>query len=245
MTGQKTILVFGAMDVETEFLISSLGESKKTEIGGYPFYEGMIEGKRIVICRTYTGMENSAAATAIGIMTFNPDFIISQGTAGGHNPMLHKKDIVIGRRLINISSFQTARHLAGEGIHPEKWTLKNWDLFEDAIQDSDTPALYSDETLLSLALSTEYREGRLHCGTISSSNNWNQELDRINLLVKKFGSDCEEMESYAATQIALRFKVPAITIRIISNSEQHPGEEYERTTALACQRFVLDFISRT
>ena len=47
MAEQKTILVFGAMDVETEFLISSLGESNKTVIGGYPFYEGFIDGKKI------------------------------------------------------------------------------------------------------------------------------------------------------------------------------------------------------
>ena len=244
MAEQKTILIFGAMDVETELLISSLGESKETVIGGYPFYEGFIDGKKIVVCRTYTGMENSAAATAIGIMTFKPDFIISQGTAGGHNPKLHKKDIVIGRRLINISSFQTRRYGAGEGMHPENWSLKNWDLFEDSLQDPEVPALFSDEELVNLALSSDYKEGQLHSGTISSSNNWNQELDRINLLVEKIDSDCEEMESFAATQIALRFKVPSITIRIISNSEQHPGEEYERTTAVSCQRFVLDFISR-
>ena len=51
--------------------------------------------------------KKSAAATAIGILNYAPDCIISQGTAGGHDPQLHKKDIVVGERLINISSFQT------------------------------------------------------------------------------------------------------------------------------------------
>ena len=57
-------------------------------------------------------------------------------------------------------------------------------------------------------------------------------------------STCEEMESYAATQIANRFNVPVLTVRIISNSEQHPGEEYERTTGLLCQEFVLDVVEK-
>lgn len=70
------------------------------------------------------------------------------------------------------------------------------------------------------------------------------ELDRINHFVKTYGSSCEEMESYAATQIANRFNVPALTIRIISNSEQHPGEEYDRTIGQICQEFVLDVIKK-
>ena len=93
-------------------------------------------------------------------------------------------------------------------------------------------------------MKTEYRNGKLAKGTISSSNNWNMEMDRINHLVETYGSTCEEMESYAATQIANRFNVPVLTVRIISNSEQHPGEEYERTTGLLCQEFVLDVVEK-
>ncbi|MBQ0039630.1 MAG: 5'-methylthioadenosine/S-adenosylhomocysteine nucleosidase [Treponema sp.] len=239
-----TVLIFGAMNVETELMIARLSDVKKTEIAGYPFYDGTYEGKRTIVCRTFTGMENSAAATAIGILTFKPDCIISQGTAGGHDPLLHKKDIVIGERLINISSFQTERHGKGEGSHPAEWKIKEWDLFEGDEQGKELPAIHSDTKLVKLAMATEYKEGKLVKGTISSSDNWNMEMDRINHLVEAYGSACEEMESYAATQIANRFKVPALTIRIISNSEQHPGEEYERTTGEICQQFVLDVVKK-
>lgn len=240
------ILIFGAMNVETEFMISKLKDTEKTEVAGYPFHKGTIGDKEIIICRTFTGMENSAAATAIGILTFKPDCIISQGTAGGHNPKLHQNDIVVADRLINISSFQTERYGKGEGSHPEKWKMMEWDLFDGAKQSGSDIAtsLHSDKKLMELALSTEYNEGRLVMGTISSSDNWNREMDRINHLVEEYGSDCEEMESYAATQIAERFKVPIITIRIISNSEQHPAEEYDRNIGITCQKFVLDFIEK-
>ncbi|MCQ2241360.1 5'-methylthioadenosine/S-adenosylhomocysteine nucleosidase [Treponema sp.] len=240
----KSILIFGAMNVETEYMVSKLSDVKKTEIGGYPFFEGNFSGKKIIVCRTFTGMENSAAATAIGILNFSPDCIISQGTAGGHDPLLHKKDIVIGERLVNISSFKTNRYGKGEGIHPTEWEIKDWDLFEGDEKEKDVPCLYSNSSLVDLAMATEYKNGNLVKGTISSSNNWNMEMDRINHLVETYGSTCEEMESYAATQIANRFNIPSLTIRIISNSEQHPGEEYERTTGQLCQEFVLDVVKK-
>lgn len=240
----KTVLIFGAMNVETEYMVSKLSDVKKTSVAGYPFFDGTYKGKRIIVCRTFTGMENSAAATAIGILNYAPDCLISQGTAGGHDPQLHKNDIVVGERLINISSFQTCRHGKGEGSHPTEWKLKEWDLFEDDDQEQEVPAFYSNTVLVEKAMSTGYEKGRLVKGTISSSDNWNMEMDRINHLVESYGSKCEEMESYAATQIADRFKVPAVTIRIISNSEQHPGEEYERTTGTTCQEFVLAVAER-
>lgn len=239
----STIMIFGAMDVETEFTVSMLKDVKKNVIGGYPFYEGIYEGKKIIVCRTFTGMENSAAATAIGILNYNPDCIISQGTSGGHDPELHKNDIVIGKKLFNISSFKTNRHGKNDGIHPEQWKLMEWDISESQEQ-KEIPFIESDKALVEIAFATEYSKGRLVIGNISSSNNWNCELDRINMLHKMYGSSCEEMESYAATQIARRFEVPAVTIRIISNSEQHAGEEYERTVGQTCQEFVLDFIKK-
>ncbi len=240
----RTIMIFGAMNVETEYMVSKLSDVKKTTVAGYTFFDGTYKGKKVIVCRTFTGMENSAAATAIGILNFKPDCIISQGTAGGHDPRLHKNDIVIGERLVNISSFQTCRHKKGEGSHPTEWKIREWDLFEGDEQEKEFPALYSNSVLVEKAMSAKYEKGRLFKGTVSSSNNWNMEMDRINHLVESYGSMCEEMESYAATQIADRFKVPAVTIRIISNSEQHPGEEYERTTGTTCQEFVLDVVEK-
>ena len=52
------------IDAETEFLISQLSNVQKTETGGYPFFEGNFGNKKIIICKTFTGMENSAAAGA-------------------------------------------------------------------------------------------------------------------------------------------------------------------------------------
>ena len=187
-------------------------------------------------------IKKSLSAKLLRAWKIPPDCIISQGTAGGHDPILHKGDIVIGEKLVNVSSLKTKHYGKNQGIHPEEWEINDWDAFEN--DGKKIPCLYSSPSLVEAAMNTEYIKGKLVKGITSSSNNWNMELDRINHFVKTYGSSCEEMESYAATQIANRFNVPALTIRIISNSEQHPGEEYDRTIGQICQEFVLDVIKK-
>lgn len=46
------------------------------------------------------------------------------------------------------------------------------------------------------------------------------------------GSDCEEMEGFAAGQVCKAFGVPFIDIRVLSNSELHPGEEFDKSYGL-------------
>ena len=43
----NSILIFGAMDAETEFLISQLSNVQKTETGGYPFFDVNFGNKKI------------------------------------------------------------------------------------------------------------------------------------------------------------------------------------------------------
>ena len=44
----KTVLIFGAMNVETEYMVSKLSDVKKTSVAGYPFFDGTYKGKRKV-----------------------------------------------------------------------------------------------------------------------------------------------------------------------------------------------------
>ena len=102
----RPIAVIGAMTSETDYIIGRM-ETKSTRcIGGWIFISGLLGGKSVVVVRCFIGMANAAAATALLIENYNPCCVIIQGTSGGHNPLLHKGDIVIGERPIsNISDF--------------------------------------------------------------------------------------------------------------------------------------------
>lgn len=240
------VLILGAMDVETDLLIKKIGNPEPVTFGTYQFYEGVSGGKKIIVGRINIGEINAASATTAGILKYNPDLVIIQGTAGGHSPLVHRKDIVIGYRLINAACMLTESKGKNEGIHAENWNLMDWELFDenDGLENEKSiiPAIFADKTLVEKAMKIPYRHGKVFKGTISSSDNWNRELDRINLFVERYDSFCEEMESYAAVQVAKRNKIPVLPVRIISNSEQH-NETYERETGCMCQEFVWDFVS--
>ena len=86
-----------------------------------------------------------------------------------------------------------------------------------------------------------YQAGHVIVGKISSSNNWNRQIDRINFLHEKYGSSCEEMETHAAAHICRVYDVPFLGIRILSNTEIH-GEDFNPATGTACQQYVLTVI---
>lgn len=235
------ILILGAMDVETDLLEKALENKTEKTVADYLFYEGTIGTKKIVVARTNVGMENAAAVTAIAMLKYSPALVISQGTSGAHNPELHQGDIVLGKRLINLAAFQSKHRGKGEGIQIADWELFDFEVYNDDNSPS-VMELYSDETVMQKAKAVPYSGGKLFEGTVGSSDNWNQEIDRINLLNKKFGTDCEEMESYSIALICHHFKCPCFTARVISNSEHYPEEVYVRTIGHKSQEFILDLI---
>lgn len=241
-----TVMILGAMDVETDLLIEKIGNPEPVTFGTYKFYEGISGKKRIIVGRVKVGEINAAAATTAGILKYNPDVIIIQGTAGGHSPLVHRGDIVIGHRLINAACMLSEKKGKGKGIHAENWDLMDWEVFDETEEieneENIVPAIFADKNLVEKAMGIPYRHGKVFKGTIASSDNWNRELDRINLFVERYDSFCEEMESYAVVQIAKRNKIPVVPVRIISNSEQH-NETYERETGRLCQEFVWEFVS--
>ena len=84
---QPVLLIQGAMDTETEYLIGQLDEPEEITCGNWKFYTGFL-GKHVepvVISRTYQGMVNAAAATAIAMTQFCLWAVINLGIGGGHD----------------------------------------------------------------------------------------------------------------------------------------------------------------
>ena len=240
------IMIQGPMPIEAEYFASLLTDVRIEHSGNATFYLGTLNGHPIVVAKTGKGLENTAAATAIGISRYQPRIIINQGTSGGHDPKLNVGDIVLGEKSVNASNFKTPKLEAGEGSRPLTWIPMDLMASEgsagegDSASDAEKIRFYAgDETLLKLAmsLSKEHKSGNVVKGTIGSGNFWNNEIDRIAWLHKNLGTSVEEMESASAAQIAHAYGVPFLGIRILSNNITNHGE-YNPGTAEACQIFV-------
>lgn len=238
---QRPLLIQGAMDVETEIMMAALSDTEEITLGAWKYTKGTLDGYPVVISRTRIGMTNAAASTVLAIEHFNPIAIINQGTAGGHDPALHKYDIVLGKEVVNMGAYKTNFAEKGEGIEPTEWipmTLEVMDV--ETGEGVDMASFKGDEKLLEVAnrVKDTYTKGKVVEGTIGSADEWNKEIDRILWLNETLGTSAEEMETAAAAQIAETYNIPFLGIRILSNNEVHK-EAYDRTTGEESQAFTL------
>ena len=233
------ILISGAMECETDFLIKALSNSKERRIGGWRFVSGDYQGIPIVVSVTSIGMTNAAAATTLGIEYFKPMAVINQGTSGGHDPALHTFDIVIGVKTFGADAWISHHEKRGaDGRHIKLMPSYYYD--SNRNETREEIELSADAELLKVALreSNYYQAGKVVSGKIASSNSWNRQLDRIRFFYDKFGSSCEEMETHSVALVCRNYGVPFIGIRILSNTEIH-GEEFNPDTGIACQKYSL------
>lgn len=244
----KTILIQGAMEEETALLINALKEPLEITLGVWEFTKGKFQDCSVVISRTRIGMVNAAASTALAIDFFKPDMIINQGTAGGHDPELHTKDIVIAKGIVNITSFEAPFTEKGHGVNPDLWEHRGLEVHNHEDNSWSYEKVFNtDQDLVALASEVEYKDGKLVQGIIGSGDFWNKEIDRIYWLNEKLGTSAEEMEAAAVAQIANSYNIPFLCIRILSNNEVHK-EEFDVSTGQLCQEFtlkVVEAISKT
>lgn len=230
----KPILIQGAENSEINYLLQILKNKKEIEIGSFKFWKGKIENYPIIVSRTKVGEVNSAIATTIGIINFEPKCIINQGTAGSHSKDILRGDIVVCREYFNLNHIKTELRSEGQGINVENWSLETFQSDDD-----EKISTKANSELLELVklIKNEYKKGNLHFGISGSGDIWNREIDRINFLHKNYGTLCEEMEIAGTYNTANSFGAPVIGIRIISNNEILK-EEYKPELATECQFFV-------
>ena len=239
----KPIVILAPMESESAVLIQQLHQHHERHIGAYVYHEGEIDRYPVVIGRTYIGVVNSAAATALAIRQYDPLCVIIQGTSGAHDPALHQGDIVLGERVVELGSIYTAHRVVGEGSCYTEWTQPGAEILQNGIIER-VKVLHSDQRIIKTAEAVPYAGGRVLRGCIGASDIWNRELDMIAHLHRTLGTSCEEMEGFGVLQVCAQFGVPGADIRIISNSEWYDQEEFNEKFGEDCQMFVTDTVRR-
>lgn len=234
---KRPIVVMTAMKIEASSLIEKLSNVTCKTVHQYTFYEGFINSYPVVICHCQVMSIHASVATYMAIEKYNPIAIISQGTAGAHGKNMHKGDIIIGEKCVNIVSMQTPLKREGEGSNPLTWNLLT---FIDG-EENRFEYQSGDAHLVEVAKKVTYLGGNVHFGNIGSGDVWNREADKILWLHENYGTLCEEMEGIAVYTVANNFDIPVLGIRVISNNEIL-GEPYDRSIALKSQEFTYEFI---
>lgn len=229
----KTILIQGALDIEIQFLIDNLKCTDKIIIAGYEFHIGYLNNLKVVISKTQVGTINSSTATTIGVIKFNPIFVINQGIAGAYREDINIGDIVVGEKCRNINAFSMPTKSAGDGSNPFDWQLNKR---AEEIFYGNTELINSFYDFSNLNYNNS-----IYIGTIGSGDVFNRETDRINWLYDIFGNVCEDMETIGTYSVCNKFDIPCIGIRIISNNELI-GKKLDKTQSIELQKLILLFL---
>jgi adenosylhomocysteine nucleosidase len=246
---ERPVVVQGAMEVEVRTIVSLLDHATEEHVSGWTFWRGTVAGHPVVVSKTLKGMENAAAATALVAERYHPRAIVNQGTAGGHQPDLHIRDIVVGAESVNVGAFKTGYRASGRGSEFGEWApmdLMRSDGSAGQDPNARTMRRYrgdADLIAASRRATVTYTAGRVVEGVIGSGEIWNSEIDRIRQLHDRYGTTVEEMETASAAQIAGLFGIPFLGIRVVSNNITN-GDPYETKSAEVGQRFVYEVVKQ-
>lgn len=208
------IMIIGAMkDVELNLILENLIDTKIYEEATCTFYEGFLFKQNVVVCHCNVGIINASIATFAGIKKYNPTSIFVIGTAGAHRDDIYREELVVATNVINLNSIN--------------FRTKTFDSSEELLK-----------VIKNFQNNSDYK---VHYGTIGSGDIWTKDAIKIKEFNTKYSTLCEEMESAAVYEIAQRYDVPVVTIRVISNNEII-GEKYDRKTGEVAQRFILDLL---
>lgn len=240
----KPILIQGAMDNEIRLLIESLDDQREENLYGFSYFTGTYQGYPVIVSRTYQGMTNAAAATMLAIEHFSPALIINQGICGGHSPVLHRGDILLGKEIMNYSNLKI-------GINRSDNPVLGCDPIGCEVFSPASPAtspkkatcFYSHPALLAIAQSCPHpvAPGQIMTGKIASADAWLDRKDLIALMHETFGTCGEDMETASVAQLCHCFDIPLLSIRMLSNTRVH-DEEYDETVAESLQEYTMKVV---
>lgn len=122
---KRVILISGAMDVETEWLMENLSNPEAIAIDGYKCVKGRIGNVETYVLQTGIGMCNAFKSTLKVIKQFEATELISIGTSGGHHTGLKRGDVVVANKIINYDN-KKDRVLIPNKVFASKFTnIKN------------------------------------------------------------------------------------------------------------------------
>ncbi len=236
----KPILVQSAVPRELKLLVTSLAESSCNVGGIFPTNEGFIGGNRIICCAGGIGKANAASAATSLIERSQPKLIVITGCGGAYpGSGLSVGDMAVA----------TDEIFGDDGvIAPDGWIdLKEMDL---ALLNEGGRSWYNTvplarletEKAMQLADSHGVQLVRGRFVTVSSCSGTKA---RGVELQRRCQAVCENMEGAAVALTALRYGIPCVEIRGISNlvedrdiSRWNIGQAVENV-----QRFIIKLIT--
>lgn len=195
--------IIGAMDIEVATLKLKIDNPSVSIFAGIEFYQGLLNGQKVVVAKCGIGKVNSAVCTQVMIDKYDVTHVINTGVAGALNPKLDVTHIVISDELIQ-HDFDTSAVGDKKGV----------------VCGLDTETFVADKNLIEVAKKASLEvldSNTIHMGNIASGDQF-VSSEAIKKEVRElYNAYCIEMEGAAIAQVCYLNKLPFVVIRAISD----------------------------
>jgi len=218
--------IIGAMDSEVAAIKGALDDVNVTQVSGFDFYEGTLDGNKIVVVQSGMGKVNAALCAQTLILRFGATRVINTGVAGNLSQELTINDFVVATEAVqhdfDASPIGFER---GEVPYTGKVTFEtDPQLREQAV-----------EAVKKAAPNSKVLTGRICSGDQFISTSEQQEA-----ITSLWGGLCCEMEGGAVAQVCYLNQVPFVIIRAISDdSDEMDFEQFQDAASRECAEAVI------
>lgn len=238
----KPLLILAAVPQELELLRTALESRRSDPNLAWTVTEGYLGEQQLVLCCTGVGKANAAAAAAVMVERYRPSLLIVTGCAGAYlSSGLAVGDLAVASDEL----FGDEGTLTADGWQGlREMSLPIYRQGNQAFYNTIPLSRHETEKAMQLADSHGVRlmRGRfLTVSTCSGTRAQGQELARRHQAI------CENMEGAAIALVALRYGLPCLEIRGISNLvEDRDLSRWDIPRAVeAAQRFVIKILEAT
>lgn len=227
------IAIIGAMEEEVQILREKLEGRTEEVIAGCEFWVGSIKGIKVILLKSGIGKVNAAMSTTILLQTYQPDYVINTGSAGGFLQSLNVGDVVISTEV---------RH------HDVDVTAFGYEYG----QVPGLPAAFeANHMLVEAAYQAvhEMNDVQVVKGTIATGDSFMQDPAKVEFVRSKLPNlYAVEMEAAAVAQVCHQFNVPFVVIRALSDiagkESNQSFEQFLEKAAIHSSELVISMIQQ-
>ncbi|MDF9824081.1 adenosylhomocysteine nucleosidase [Breznakia sp. PF5-3] len=221
------IAIIGAMEIEVNALKSKLTSCEDSVVSNIKITKGKMGEQEVVLALSGVGKVNASMTTTLLLSTFDIEYVINIGTAGGLKETQEVLDLVIAKEIIQ-HDYDTSGLDGDEGYGIIS---------------------YSDETLIEKALAVLAEETHtIWVGAIASGDSFVHKMSQVNTIKDHFPEVIAcEMEAGAIAFVCNHFKIPCIILRSLSDNAYHTNSEMDfmeyaiqasERSAMFCESFI-------
>ena len=211
-----------AMDRELEELLEQIEQPMRRKMSGYEYVEGVLCGKKVVLCKCGIGKVNAAVCAQTMIMTWPLKLVINSGVAGALREPFEIGDICVAKDVVQHDVDTSA---IGDPVG----------FVSTVNQTYFRCAEWAVSGILRAA--KEVEDVRVLPARIASGDQFVHEQGVKNRIVRLFDASACEMEGGAIAQVCFINGVDCAVIRAISDSSSGKHQmEYQEFMPMAAHR---------